>query len=165
MNRGASRFLKQTFRALLVADLALRKNRSWWIWFGLGFVFGYGPLIPLAFLAFVCGSCVSPISLTEWKRKECPKCHWDPRRPKELPRLLRLISDFFYRVEIPKVVPIEWRPTVTEPGLLTRCPNPYCGANVMPMSDGICPACRMQAFAFGGHPTARKNTDQDRQPN
>lgn len=148
MNRTLNVLLRQTFRALLVADLALRKNRSWWIWFALGFLFGYGPLIPLAFLAFVCGSCVSPMPVKDWKRKECPKCHRDPRRPKQTPRILRFLSDLFYRVEIKKVVSSEWRPTVTQPGLLARCPNPYCGADVVPMAEGVCPACRKQSFAF-----------------
>jgi|GEM_PF-1979041 len=148
MNRTATEFLRKIFRALLVADLALRKNRTWWIWFGLGFVFGYAPLIPLAFLAFVCGSCVSPMPVKDWKHKECPTCHGDPRCPKQTPRFLRFLSDLFYRVEIKKVVPREWRPTVTQPDLLTRCPNPYCGADVIPMAEGVCPACRKQSFVF-----------------
>jgi hypothetical protein len=74
----------------VVMLLARFKNRKWWLWGLVAWVFlpfpggaAYAPalftiiLIAIVFVSPVCPECKFPITRREWKTGDCPRCDTD----------------------------------------------------------------------------------------
>jgi hypothetical protein len=80
------------FFALVAGSIALRKNRSCWLWALVGATTFFVGGIAVACVRFLCPKCRRPLTNTEWKDQRCPSCG-DLLRLEEDPlRSLKFVS-------------------------------------------------------------------------
>lgn len=112
--------------AFITGIMADRKNRNavaWGLFGGLSPVLA---LLVLMFMPFLCPKCKGALTNSEHKNGDCPHCELTSRREASagIEALVGAIDG-------------------------ARRPCPKCGARVIPMKDGTCPACRVRSFASG----------------
>jgi hypothetical protein len=60
--------------AAITGAVAARKNRSTMGWAVGGILFPVTALLVLVFLPYLCPKCQKPVTHSEWKDKQCPRC-------------------------------------------------------------------------------------------
>ena len=62
------------FFGLVIGLMALRKNRSFWLWGLFGALTFLIAGIALACVSFLCPKCQQPLTNEQWRDRQCPHC-------------------------------------------------------------------------------------------